>query len=272
MGWWWFTKPIRYAVFAGYNEDGIIHPYVITYLKELNKVSDGVVYIADSTLNEGEEKKLAGLVIYTQHQRHGEYDFGSYKRGYNWLEKNGYLKKADELILANDSCYAPITSFKPMFSTMAKRKDLDFWGDLQNTRFAPHLQSYFLVLRKRVLNSISFKAFLNSVVHLEHSSLYITEYEVKLTPMLEYLGYKWDSYMPYQKLTYLEDSEKNSYPLTLIKDYNHQFLKRNIFKGKLVNYEDRDALLKYIHEHFPLRYKDIVQEIPERMIPNDLKD
>lgn len=266
------NRVVRYAVFAGYNGDGTIHPYVITYLKGLNEVSDGVVYIADSTLKPGEENKLKGLTIHYENVRHEEYDWGSYKRGFNWLKDNGYLDKADEVIFANDSCYAPITSFKPMFETMDRRKDLDFWGALQNIRFNPHVQSYFMVFRKNVFNARQFQHFINAVRHQPDSSLYITEYEVKLTPYLHDYGYKWDSYMPYKELAYLPDSEKNSYPLTLVKKYGHQFIKRRIFTSSLLIYEDTDQLLRYVYQLNPARYFDIAPEIPEWFIPDDLKE
>lgn len=268
---WYINRPVRYAVFAGYNADKTIHPYVITYLKGLNEVTDGVVYIADSELKEEEYQKLKDLVIHTEHIRHDEYDWGSYKRGFNWLKENGYLEKADEIIFANDSCYAPMKSFKPMFREMNKRKDLDFWGDLQNTRFTTHLQSYFLVFRPRVFLNSKFNRFMNDVTHQIDSSLYITEYEVKLTPELQKIGFKWDTYMPYSKLRYLDIDDKNSYPYTMISKYNHQFLKRRTFTEKLMIMESTDELLRYIHNTYPDRYKDIVQEIAPHFIPEDLR-
>jgi lipopolysaccharide biosynthesis protein len=220
---------VRYAIFAGYNADKTVHPYVITYLKGLNEVTDGVIYITDSELLPEEEEKLKGLVIHAEHNPHGEYDWGSYKRGFNWLKKNGYFQKADEVIFANDSCYAPMSSFQPMFEEMAKRKNLDFWGDSQNSMFTPHLQSYFLVFRKRVLNSKNFAIFMNYIKHYDDHREYILQYETQLTQYLEHLGYKWDSYIPYKQLAHFEYTDKNSYPLTLIRDYHHQFLKRRTF-------------------------------------------
>ena len=254
-------KTNRYAIFAGYNANQTIPDYVITYIKGLNKVTDGVVYIADSELKAEEYKKIKDLVIYTKHNRHNEYDWGSYKRGFEWLKQNGYLEKAEEIIFANDSCYAPMTSFKPMFKKMSHSPELDFWGDSQNTAFTNHVQSYFMVMRKPVINSKAFQNFLNSVTHQEHTSMYITEYEVKLTPMLEQLGYKWDSYLPYEKLQHLEITDKNSYPLTLIRDFNHQFLKRRTFTTNLMIMESKDELLEYIKATYPKRYKEIIKEI-----------
>jgi lipopolysaccharide biosynthesis protein len=266
------NRPKRYAVLAGYNGDGTIHPYVITYLKVLNEVADGVVYIADSTLKPEEEEKLKGLTIHYENVRHEEYDFGSYKRGFNWLKDNGYLKEADEVIFANDSCYAPMTSFKPMFKEMAKRKDLDFWGNTQSAKFNPHLQSYFLVFRKKVLHSPSFMAFLNRIHHWEYPAQYIAEYELNLTPHLENHGYRWDSYQPYTSPATPDTPDLNSFPLTLVKERGNQFIKRRIFTSSLMNYENEGDLLRYVYELNPARYFEIAQEIPEWFIPEDLKE
>ena len=254
----YFQKTKRYAIFAGYNHNGQIEPYIITYLKGLDEVTDGIVYITDSPLLPNEEKKLKGInIIHSSHIRHHEYDWGSYKRGYNWLKQKGYLKKADELIFANDSTYAPLTSFKPMFKEMSKRKDLDFWGDLQNTHFNPHIQSYFIVFRKSVIQSNNFETFMNSITHQIDPSLYILAYEITLTPLLESLGYKWDTYMPYNKLSHLALPDKNSYPLTIIRDYNHQFLKRRTFTKNLTISESIPDLLNHLKTHHPQTYKNI---------------
>ncbi len=260
------ARPKRYAVFAGFNPDGTLAPYVLDYLKGLNGISDGVVYIADSPLSAAERQKAAPYVIHAEYARHGEYDWGSYKRGYNWLKRHGYLQNADELIFANDSAYAPLKSFKPMFAAMEQRPELGFWGNTQNARFNPHLQSYFLVFRKKVLNSKSFATFINRVTIQPHHSLYITEYEVKLTPYLENLGYKWTSYIPdFPKPAASEDP--NSYPLTAIAEYNSQFLKRRTFTDKLPIEESRAALLSWLEQNAPQAYRRIIADFPDSRQP-----
>lgn len=178
-------RPRRYAVFAGYSADGSVAPYVLRYLSGLKAVTDGIVYITDSPLSPEAQKQVAPYVIHGEYQRHGEYDWGSYKRGYNWLKAKNLLRHADELIFANDSAYAPLQTFRPMFNQMRSRSELDFWGNTQNQRFNPHLQSYFLVFRRPVIMSKSFAAFLNGVKAQPDHSLYITEYEIKLTPFLQ---------------------------------------------------------------------------------------
>ena len=300
-------RPRRYAVFAGYSADGSVAPYVLRYLSGLKAVTDGIVYITDSPLSPEAQKQVAPYVIHGEYQRHGEYDWGSYKRGYNWLKAKNLLRHADELIFANDSAYAPLQTFRPMFNQMRSRSELDFWGNTQNQRFNPHLQSYFLVFRRPVIISKSFAAFLNGVKAQPDHSLYITEYEIKLPPFLKNLGYKWDSYIPDfpsasparkatsaaplrpdSAATLSPDSaaalspdsaapkpvsaarasapaspDPNSYPLTLIRDYHNQFLKRRTFTDKLPIEENRAQLLAYLCTHAPETCQNIAADFPD---------
>ena len=320
-------RPRRYAVFAGYSADGSVAPYVLRYLSGLKAVTDGIVYITDSPLSPEAQKQVAPYVIHGEYQRHGEYDWGSYKRGYNWLKAKNLLRHTDELIFANDSAYAPLQTFRPMFNQMRSRSELDFWGNTQNQRFNPHLQSYFLVFRRPVIMSKSFAAFLNGVKAQPDHSLYITEYEIKLTPFLQNLGYKWDSYIPdfpsaspARKATSAaplrSDSaaalspdsaaalspdsaaalspdsaaalspdsaapkpasaarasasaspDPNSYPLTLIRDYHNQFLKRRTFTDKLPIEENRAELLAYLCAHAPETCQNIAADFPNTVFP-----
>ena len=320
-------RPRRYAVFAGYSADGSVAPYVLRYLSGLKAVTDGIVYITDSPLSPEAQKQVAPYVIHGEYQRHGEYDWGSYKRGYNWLKAKNLLRHADELIFANDSAYAPLQTFRPLFNQMRSRSELDFWGNTQNQRFNPHLQSYFLVFRRPVIMSKSFAAFLNGVKAQPDHSLYITEYEIKLTPFLQNLGYKWDSYIPdfpsaspARKATSAaplrSDSaaalspgsaaalspgsaaalspgsaaaqspdsaapkptsaarasasaspDPNSYPLTLIRDYHNQFLKRRTFTDKLPIEENRAELLAYLCTHAPETCQNIAADFPNTVFP-----
>lgn len=308
-------RPRRYAVFAGYSADGSVAPYVLRYLSGLKAVTDGIVYITDSPLSPEAQKQVAPYVIHGEYQRHGEYDWGSYKRGYNWLKEKNLLKHADELIFANDSAYAPLQTFRPMFNQMRSRSELDFWGNTQNQRFNPHLQSYFLVFRRPVIMSKSFAAFLNGIKAQPDHSLYITKYEIKLTPFLQNLGYKWDSYIPDfataiaarqtpgtipnaaplhpdSAATLSPDSavalspgsaapkpasaaqvsapaspDPNSYPLTLIRDYHNQFLKRRTFTDKLPIEESRAELLAYLCAHAPETCQNIAADFPNTVFP-----
>lgn len=106
------------AIFAFYSKDAKIHNYTIYYLKELKKVVDAIVFVADNELAPTEIVKLEGIVIHSLCKRHGCYDFGSYKRGFLWAEENALLNDAEELIFCNDSCYGPVYPFQEVFDVM----------------------------------------------------------------------------------------------------------------------------------------------------------
>ena len=152
----------RVAIFASYSKDGIIPEYVLYYLQGLKMVVEEIVFVADSDVQPGEEDKLKGLVRYSKCGRHGCYDFGSYRIGFEWAEKNGVLDDADELILCNDSCYGPAYPFEKVFAEMNK-KECDFWGMVESHEMKTHLQSYFLVFKKAVFQSSGFKEYVHSL-------------------------------------------------------------------------------------------------------------
>lgn len=183
------NKHKRIAVFASYSSDGTIADYVVYYLKELKKVCDSIVFIADNPIFPTEIEKIKDIVIYAQFERHNEYDFGSYKRGYMWLKEQGLLKRCDELLICNDSCYGPVYPLKDIFDKMAK-KDCDFWGVLSNTEIQYHLQSYFLNFKQNVFNSDCFDNFMTNIQRQDSVQQVILQYETKLTQILNDAGFK----------------------------------------------------------------------------------
>ena len=66
----------RIVVFAAFDKGGIVHNYVLTYLKKLKAVADKIIFIADNEASETERQKLNGLADIAVFKPHGEYDFG----------------------------------------------------------------------------------------------------------------------------------------------------------------------------------------------------
>ena len=182
----------RLAIFAFYNADAIIAPYVIYYLNELKKVCDHIIFVADNNLKQDETLKLEGLADTVIHERHGEYDFGSYKRGIQYARINGLLAEVGSLLLCNDSCVGPLHSLKTTFHEMDRRK-VDFWGITYNTFSKPHLQTYFCLFNRNVFQSPEFINFFDSVERKENVMQVVIAYEIQMTDLLKKAGYKWSS-------------------------------------------------------------------------------
>ena len=188
----------RTAVFAGYFGDGRIPEADLFYLRGLREIADNVVFVCNNPVFPDELGKLEGLVCAAVFRCHGEYDFGSYKRGWIFAAEHGLLapEAVDEAVLANDSCYGPVFPFSGAFGRMAS-DPCDFWG-LSSVPFLgrDHLQSFFFVFRRRVLDGGELDAFLRGVARQPARGYVVMRYEMRLTAALEDAGYRWSSFLP----------------------------------------------------------------------------
>ncbi len=195
----------RTAVFAHYSKDFVIDDYVLYYLKELKKICCNLVFVSCTELPESEKQKLSGVADVVIAYEHNEYDFGSYKRGFQYLKDNSFLKDIDELVFANDSCYGPFLPLENIFSEM-EGKGADFWGITKNN-FGyrekpghifvkrPHIQSYFIVFNKNVFMSEIFIRFILSIQAQADKKQVISKYEIGLTEILVDNGFKYDVFV-----------------------------------------------------------------------------
>lgn len=186
----------RALIFAHYDKDNVIDDYVIFYLKALRSFVQKIIFVSSDKILSDEIKKLDGICDNIICEKHNEYDFGSYKRGF--LSINN-IEEFDEIIFANDSCYGPFFPLDKVFEKMDKLNP-DFWGitencyDLKGHKF-PHIQTYFFVLKKRVFTSESFNNFINSVSSENSKIAVINNYEIGLTKCLKDVGFIYKTYV-----------------------------------------------------------------------------
>ncbi|MBQ8887465.1 MAG: hypothetical protein IJY61_07185 [Candidatus Gastranaerophilales bacterium] len=177
----------RLCIFAHYDKNNLIDDYIIYYLRELKKSFNKIIFVSDSDLSKKETDKIIDLVDYIQAFNHGEYDWGSYKYGYFIAKENYLLQGIDEVLFCNDSVYGPVFQLEPIFEKMSNDNDCDFWGMYENQDGiikgdkANHLQSWFLLLKRNVVDSDLFDDFICSVKHLEDKNDIIQKYEINFT-------------------------------------------------------------------------------------------
>lgn len=194
----------RAVVFAHYDKDNIIDDYVIYYLKSLKQISQYIILVSCCELSEIEKSKLDGICNFVIAEKHEEYDFGSYKRGFFHIYN--LEQEFEELVFVNDSCYGPIDSLVPVFDKMGA-VNCDFWGmtlnkfgfKKQSNKYVQakslHLQSYFLVFKQNVFTDKEFIEFIKSIKHEENKKDIILNYELGLTKTLVKKGFKLESYV-----------------------------------------------------------------------------
>ena len=227
----------RLCVFAHWDRDNIIDDYVIYYLKELKKVCDCIIFVSDTDCS---PEKIEGIADYFIIGKHGEYDFGSYKRGFLFAKNKGL--NFDELLLVNDSFYGPFFPLENIFKKMDKKK-CDFWGLTQNSygmkklgnnyveAFTPHIQSCFLLLKQQLFNSACFGEFINTIEHKENKNDIILKYEIGLSQTLWSNGFKSALLINKYKHTINPLASKWR---RLIKWYKFPFLKTALVKRDLI--------------------------------------
>lgn len=200
----------RACIFASFTRHGFTTEETLHYLRELKEQVDYLVFVADSkakdeTIN-AIEKIADALII----GRHEEYDFGSYKRGFELLDRLGILNNIDDLLICNDSVDFVGSQYdlNNIFN-MAKSYDAygictatyGFGDKIKRHKYewikSPHVQSYFVTLSKKVFTSCEFKKAIYSIKKIKHKTDIIRLYEMGLTRFLDKHGFTHGSYYPY---------------------------------------------------------------------------
>lgn len=184
----------RLVFFAHYDPHGIIDEYVLDYIEAI--VSSGaerILFASDSSLDGSEKAKLPKEVECVCDQKHGEYDFGSWKRCFSSLQ-TGEMETYDELILCNDSCYHIQRTLNRVFEEMSGR-DCDYWGMTQVQTMGDYYPSYFLALRQPVLRWSGLHEFFARVGAFTSKEDFCVRYEVGLNQLLRSQGFRGDCFL-----------------------------------------------------------------------------
>ena len=215
--------PRRVCLFALYDKDGLVDDYVVDYVTELARFAD-VHVLADCDLQPGQLERLDGVVRGSWTKRHGAHDFGSWSLLARELVGWSVLDEYDEVLLANDSCWL----LRPLDEVFARmdRQACDFWGlqvtarlfepepgepqslpldevkrhwiprSVFRSRESAHLGSYFLALRRPVLDDPGFRRRLDSVVPQLDHDLLVQKYEYGTTRYLVGQGFDFSTWLP----------------------------------------------------------------------------
>lgn len=236
----------RAAIVSCYFSGGTIPETLMILLRGIREVADNIILIGDCPIFPAELGKLDGLVFHAEFHRHYQYDFGSYKKGLEFVRKTGLLKdgSTDELLMLNDSCFGPVYPFSEAFQNMAK-EPCDFWGmtGFRGEEYDHHLCSYFLAFRKPVFENADLDEFFERVQGNFDRFKVISKLETKLTRFLELRGFFWQTY---------RDNRIRSlffYPLTALKEYRIPLLKKKSFSG--IALEDLNETLEIVRDVNP---------------------
>jgi rhamnosyltransferase len=181
----------RLALFAHYDSEATVKPYVFAFLEQLRAFGCDVVFVSNSPLSAAERERLRTYASKIFERENEGFDFCMWQYALEQVSLAG----VDELILTNSSVVGPVLSLQAAFQQMETRS-CDFWGMTDSHELGWHLQSYFLVFRERVLQSQAFSRFWHSVLPYRDKLQVIRSYELGLTRYLTEQGFQAEALVP----------------------------------------------------------------------------
>lgn len=189
----------RVCIYLTYDQQKIVDKYIGYMLKELKTCVDYLVVVCNETeIVRGNEilEEYADAIHYRENIG---FDAGGFKDALCKYIGWDNILKYDELVLANDSMFGPFKPMKTIFSEMNNKK-IDFWGLIKHGEcinddighFSEHIQSFFLVIRKRMFHSKEFKLYWENMSYYDTFHRTVIEHEIKFTDFFAKLGFVYD--------------------------------------------------------------------------------
>ncbi len=229
------------AVLVMFAEVEKIDNYIFFLAEQIRLAVQRIVVTVNGKLDDESVRKLSSCADDIFIRENKGFDCGAYKdtlENYlGWEE----VRKYDELILLNDSCYGPIYPLAPIFEQMDKR-ELDFWGITEQTPIRAgnyslallpyHVQTYFVVIGKRMLHSKDFVDFWKQVTLSDEYDDTVANFELRFTDYFNSRGYMSGAYVDCQAFCKSVD-EMQAYVFMdsyyLVAEHGCPFVKKKVF-------------------------------------------
>lgn len=213
----------RLTIYAFYDPAGLVDDYVVDCVGAIAEHSERVLFVSNGNLEKNSAGPIADLANVEVLERANEgLDIWGYKHG---LDHVGWsdLERYDEVVMMNSTIAGPLYPLSEMFGAM-DTSDADFWGmtahagedydpwDLLPTgKIERHIQSYFMAVRRRMLQSADFRSYWDTLISLDSYTDAVARHEAVFTHKFTDLGFRWTTYVDGSDLEYL-----NPYPLMFL--------------------------------------------------------
>lgn len=244
----------RIAIYCFYSQKGKMCIETLKQIQGLREIVDYLIIVVNGEINNQDGLNFADMVI---RRPNLGLDAGAYKDVLTRSEIRKCVQTYDQLVLCNSTFFGPFEGFKSIFRKMDMRK-LDFWGmsDYDNL-FLRHIQSYFLVFNKRILQDEDFWEYWDNKINSLWTEFYKVCYwfENGLFNKLA-LKYSYGAYVEKLGVDIYQNSDKCLY-------LGLPILKKKIFKRKPIDKTNILCSLKMIKEKYNYEIDYILEEIKE---------
>ena len=263
----------RLGIFFFFEKDGIVDDFLIYYLADLVKNLSELVVVCNGKLSDQGRAAFAQFTDTILVRENKGLDVWAYKTAldhYGWAR----LAEFDEIVMTNSTLMGPVRPLREMFDAMAEREDLDFWGlsihhgassvPFKGKRlynYLPvHIQSHFIVYRKRFVQAADLQHYWDTMPMIENYTDSVLRYESVFTKQFADKGYKWDVYLDTDDLKDFTDYPMLVCPARLLRDKKCPLFKRRSFMHDYEAYlndtagEPARELYDYLRDHtdYPL--------------------
>lgn len=234
----------RLGVFVFYDPQGVVDDYVMFLLSSMRKVCTEIVTVCNGILTEEGYNRLSQWSETIFCRENTGMDAGALKDFFTNLRPREYWSTFDELVWFNDTCYGPLVPMDKVFEEMKQREPCDFWGITIHARsnakwpgskqpgIAEHLQSYFIVIRRPLLQDERFYLFWKDIRISDNFNLTVSNYELSLTKTFASWGYSYAAFCDTRKLDTNPNCVCNPTAdamYRLVSQYHCPFIKRKNF-------------------------------------------
>ncbi|WP_460016187.1 rhamnan synthesis F family protein [Lactovum odontotermitis] len=194
--------PRRFLIYVIYEDQPRIQQYKILFLEALSKIAEQVMIVVNGQISAEDRTILSQYGTIEARENQG-YDAAAFRYGILKAGKDT-LSKFDELVMVNDTNVGPFIDLAEVFQKMDE-KTLDFWGisygeeqgdPLKMNPYGmipKHLQSYFLVIKKNLLNYDGFWRYWENLPDTNSRERAILLHETVFTQKFEDLGFRHDA-------------------------------------------------------------------------------
>jgi len=259
--------------FSSYFTSPEIPGYITYYLSQLKRYFRTVViYINDHTVDERQLSALRSAGIEYRMVKNEGFDFGMWYKAFREFDVNEY----DRIGLVNDSCilFAPPDRLFQWIDS----SDCDYCGFSGSNAIAYHVQSYFIVIKKKAIGHVARYFEKTGVLSGVHEV--IRRYEVGLSEYLAAAGIKTGAMFSFSDyrgefnpvILYCEDLIRQKVPLIKKKILRFSFRPEEMFTLMRMNFRSSPHYYAaLIGRHNPDARLDLVQSAVNSASPFRLK-
>lgn len=189
----------RAAIYLFHDRAGRIDEYVEIVLRSLRPFVSRLLLVSNGGLEAGARERLDGTVDEILIRDNVGFDVAGYRAGLEVLGWNA-LGDYDELILLNNTFFAPLNPWRPAFEAAAAHPEAGFWGLTDAPEIVPHpfaaklsmprhIQSHFIAVRRSLLTAPEFRSYWERMPPIRSYRDSIEYHESRFTEHFESLGH-----------------------------------------------------------------------------------